>query len=101
MFESVDQTTLVITVGLMIGVPAVFALVIGIIVLAGRARPQPGLGPRQRRTGGLSPPQSFGRRCRNASRLWVGSPRSSRHCHSLRMDEAKPSSRIELNDSSA
>lgn len=46
MFESVDQTTLVIAVGLMIGVPAVFALVISIIVFAGRSRPQPGLGPR-------------------------------------------------------
>lgn len=46
MFESIDQTTLVITVGLMIGVPAVFAFVIGIIVFVGRSRPQPGLGPR-------------------------------------------------------
>lgn len=46
MLESVDQTTLVIAVGLMIGVPAVFALVIGIIVLAGRARPRADLGPR-------------------------------------------------------
>lgn len=46
MFESIDQTTLVVTVALLIGVPAVFAFVIGIIVFAGRARPQEGLGPR-------------------------------------------------------
>ncbi len=38
---------------------------------------------------------------RNASRFLVGSPRSLRHSHSLRMDDAKPSSRIGLKDSSA
>ena len=41
-----DQTTQAIVIGLAIGVPAVFAFVIGIIVVAGRARPQEGLGPR-------------------------------------------------------
>jgi DNA-binding winged helix-turn-helix (wHTH) protein len=42
---------------------------------------------------------------RNASRLRVDSPRKRqpdlRHSHSLRIEEAKPSSRIVLNDSSA
>ena len=38
---------------------------------------------------------------RNASRLRVGSPRETRHSHSLRMEEAKPSSRIVLNEPSA
>ena len=38
---------------------------------------------------------------RNASRLRVDSPRLRRHSHSLRMEEAKPSSRIVLNDPSA
>lgn len=38
---------------------------------------------------------------RNASRLAVGSPRRRRHSHSLRIEDANPSSRIELNDSSA
>ncbi len=38
---------------------------------------------------------------RNASRLRVDSPRETRQSHSLRMEEANPSSRMELNDSSA
>jgi hypothetical protein len=38
---------------------------------------------------------------RKASRFLVDSPRERRHSHSLRIDEAKPSSRIVLNDSSA
>ncbi len=38
---------------------------------------------------------------RKASRLRVDSPRERRHSHSLRMEEAKPSSRIALKDSSA
>lgn len=36
-----------------------------------------------------------------ASRFAVGSPRRRRHSHSLRIEEANPSSRIGLNDSSA
>ena len=43
---------------------------------------------------------SEGRSALNASRLRVDSPRASRHSHSLRIDEAKPSSRMLLNDSS-
>jgi EAL domain-containing protein (putative c-di-GMP-specific phosphodiesterase class I) len=38
---------------------------------------------------------------RKASRLAVGSPRRRRHSHSLRIEDAKPSSKIVLNDSSA
>ena len=38
---------------------------------------------------------------RKASRFLVDSPRSFRHSHSLRIDEAKPSSRIVLNEPSA
>ena len=38
---------------------------------------------------------------RKASRLRVDSPRLIRHSHSLRMEVAKPSSRMVLNDSSA
>lgn len=38
---------------------------------------------------------------RKASRLRVDSPRLRRHSHSFRIDVAKPSSRIVLNDSSA
>ena len=38
---------------------------------------------------------------RNASRFAVDSPRRLRHSHSLRIEDAKPSSRIVLNDSSA
>src|SRR3954453_13632107 len=38
---------------------------------------------------------------RNASRLRVDPPRATRQAHSLRIDEAKPSSRIVLKDSSA
>ena len=38
---------------------------------------------------------------RNASRLRVDSPRETRHSHSLRIEVAKPSSRMALNDSSA
>ena len=48
-----------------------------------------------------SSPRPASSQPRNASRLWVGSPRSLRHSHSLRIEEAKPSSRIVLNDSSA
>ena len=50
------------------------------------------------RCGGSSPDSS---QPRNASRFRVDSPRSLRHSHSLRIEEAKPSSRIVLNDSSA
>ncbi len=38
---------------------------------------------------------------RKAARLWVDSPRARRHSHSRRMELAKPSSRMVLNDSSA
>ena len=38
---------------------------------------------------------------RKASRLRVGSPRETRQSHSLRIEEAKPSSRIVLNEPSA
>ena len=38
---------------------------------------------------------------RNASRLRVGSPRETRQSHSLRIEEAKPSSRMVLNEPSA
>ena len=41
-----------------------------------------------------------GLRCLNASRLRVDSPRDSRHSHSLRMEDANPSSRMVLNESS-
>ena len=56
-------------------------------------------GPLRLSSGAGSSPDSS--QPRNASRFWVGSPRSLRHSHSLRIEEAKPSSRIELNDSSA
>ncbi len=48
-----------------------------------------------------SPPTDVSSQPRNASRFAVDSPRRFRHSHSLRMDEANPSSRIVLNDSSA
>lgn len=40
-----DETTIVV-LALGLGVPAFFALIIGIILFAGKARPQAGLGPR-------------------------------------------------------
>jgi hypothetical protein len=44
---------------------------------------------------------SFSSQPRNASRFLVDSPRESRHSHSWRIEEAKPSSRMVLNESSA
>ena len=54
-----------------------------------------------RRPARLAEPRPASSQPRNASRFAVDSPRSLRHSHSLRIEEAKPSSRIVLNDSSA
>lgn len=49
------EDTSIVFLALGLGVPAMFALIIGIILFAGRSRPQPGLGPRLTGAGGRSP----------------------------------------------
>ena len=60
-----------------------------------------GIGRRPRQGGGAVGSSSRSSQPRKASRLRVDSPRESRHSHSLRIDDANPSSRIVLKDSSA
>ena len=62
-----------------------------------RARSASRLSPEAGRAGG----QSRSSQPRNASRFLVDSPRLLRHSHSLRIEVAKPSSRMVLKDSSA
>ena len=86
-------------------VGGVLALV-GVAWLAASARPRAATGARGGRAGPVDRDVSRLRQAAPASRgtprgCAVGSPREIRHSHSLRIEEAKPSSRIVLNDSSA